>query len=392
MDNLEAEIADYEHQAGMPTPPPPQQHKSPTLRGYTTSLLEAITRLTRHIKESESQLRSEAILRHHLMEEIAEQRALVDVLTADIINTQEQYTVLRGEFDQYRAKTEEQINYLKHTLYAVMKGSGNRSMDGSTEMSAQSFVPSESSDASMAPQTIPTHLRPLQPAVLLSPPRQRDQRAPQQQAAPVQPVPTSLADLHQRVSEVYRTLGKVPSTTVPTPTASIVISQPTEVSVVERSRDSLGTSPLPQPHLYTTDRAVSGAVNGVALPQSGLSRDSYGQQLTGGQGSSKTGRPVPVFAPSPELPGVAGVRQGRRGSLEEQLSVLSQQHTQAQRRLQQMEQWKKTVGVSPEDAVQFSGAPSPEAVHEEQVLQQQIDLLLHKHEEAQARLQGLVQQ
>eukprot|EP00058_Branchiostoma_floridae_P021359 XP_002606849.1 hypothetical protein BRAFLDRAFT_129034 [Branchiostoma floridae] len=356
MDNLEAEIADYEHQAGMPTPPPPQQHKSPTLRGYTTSLLEAITRLTRHIKESESQLRSEATLRHHLMEEIAEQRALVDVLTADIINTQEQYTVLRGEFDQYRAKTEEQINYLKHTLYAVMKGSGNRSMDVSTEMSAQSVAPSDSS------------------------------------AAPVQPVPTSLADLHQRVSEVYRTLGKVPSTTVPTPTSSIVISQPTEVSVVERSRDSLGTSPMTQPQLYTTHTAVSGVVNGVALPQSGLSRDSYGQQLTGGQGSSKTGRPVPVFAPSPELPGVAGVRQGRRGSLEEQLSVLSQQHTQAQRRLQQMEQWKKTVGVSPEDAVQFSGAPSPDAVHEEQVLQQQIDLLLHKHEEAQARLQGLVQQ
>ncbi|XP_078575453.1 uncharacterized protein LOC144861425 isoform X2 [Branchiostoma floridae x Branchiostoma japonicum] len=391
MDNLEAEIADYEHQAGMPTPLPPQQHKSPTLRGYTTSLLEAITRLTRHIKESESQLRSEATLRHHLMEEIAEQRALVDVLTADIINTQEQYTVLRGEFDQFRAKTEEQINYLKHTLYAVMKGSGNRSMDVSTEMSAQSVAPSDSSDASTAPQTIPTHLRPLQPAVLLSPPRQRDQRAPQQQA-PVQPVPTSLADLHQRVSEVYRTLGKVPSTTVPTPTSSIVISQPTEVSVVERSRDSLGTSPMTQPQLYTTHTAVSGVVNGVVPPQPGLSRDSYGRQVSEGQDFSKTGRLVPVFAPSPELPGVAGVRQGRRGSLEEQLSVLSQQHTQAQRRLQQMEQWKKTVGVSPDDAVQFSGAPSPEAVHEEQVLQQQIDLLLHKHEEAQARLQGLVQQ
>ncbi|CAH1243598.1 SPICE1 [Branchiostoma lanceolatum] len=461
MDNLEAEIADYEHQAGMTPPPPPQQHKSPTLRGYTTSLLEAITRLTRHIKESESQLRSEATLRHHLTEEIAEQRALVDVLTADIINTQEQYTVLRGEFDQYRAKSEEQINYLKHTLYAVMKASGNRSMDGSTDMSTHSFVPSDSSDPSTAPKTIPTHLQPLQPAVLLSPPRQRDQRAPQQQASVAQPVPTSLADLHQRVSEVYRTMGKVPSTT--TPTSTIVISQPTEVSVVDRSRDSLGTSPLvhshlyttdtavpgvvnglvppqpglnhlyttdtavpgvngvvppqpglnhlyttdtavpgvvngvvpPQPglnHLYTTDTAVPGVVNGVVPPQPGLSSHSYGQQVTEAQGSSNSGRPVPVFRPSPDLPGVVGVRQGRRGSLEEQLSVLSQQHTQAQRRLQQMEKWRKATGTSPQDAVQPSGDPSPEAIHEEQVLQQQIDLLLHKHEEAQARLQGLVQQ
>ncbi|XP_066298290.1 spindle and centriole-associated protein 1-like isoform X2 [Branchiostoma lanceolatum] len=439
MDNLEAEIADYEHQAGMTPPPPPQQHKSPTLRGYTTSLLEAITRLTRHIKESESQLRSEATLRHHLTEEIAEQRALVDVLTADIINTQEQYTVLRGEFDQYRAKSEEQINYLKHTLYAVMKASGNRSVDGSTDMSTQSFAPSDSSDPSTAPKTIPTHLQPLQPAVLLSPPRQRDQRAPQQQAA-AQPVPTSLADLHQRVSEVYRTMGKVPSTT--TPTSTIVISQPTEVSVVDRSRDSLGTSPLlqshlyttgtavpgvvngvvppqpglnhlyttdtavpgvvngvvpPQPglnHLYTTDTAVPGVVNGVVPPQPGLSSHSYGQQVTEAQGSSNSGRPVPVFRPSPDLSSVEGVRQGRRGSLEEQLSVLSQQHTQAQRRLQQMEQWRKVTGTSPQDAgaVPPSGDPSPEAIHEEQVLQQQIDLLLHKHEEAQARLQGLVQQ
>ncbi|KAI8509305.1 spindle and centriole associated protein 1 [Branchiostoma belcheri] len=390
MDNLESEIADYEQQAGMPTPPPPQQHKSPTLRGYTTSLLEAITRLTRHIKESESQLRSEATLRHHLMEEIAEQRALVDVLTADIISTQEQYTVLRAEFDQYRTKSEEQINYLKHTLYAVMKGSGNRSVDGSTGMSTQSFVPSDSSDPSTAPKTVPTHLQPLQPAVLLSPPRQRNHRAAQQQPAPEQSVPTSLADLHQRVSEVYRTMGKAPSTTTPTTTAAIVISQPTEVSVVERSRDSLGTSPLPHAQLYPG--GTSGLVNGVVHvpPQQGFRTDSNAQQqFTDRQVSSKTGRPVPVLPPSPDLPVVS---QGRRGSLEEQLSVLSQQHTQAQRRLQQMEQWRKATGASPQDGGVDQPAPSSESLHEEQVLQQQIDLLLHKHEEAQARLQGLVQQ
>ncbi|XP_078657619.1 spindle and centriole-associated protein 1-like isoform X1 [Branchiostoma floridae x Branchiostoma belcheri] len=391
MDNLESEIADYEQQAGMPTPPPPQQHKSPTLRGYTTSLLEAITRLTRHIKESESQLRSEATLRHHLMEEIAEQRALVDVLTADIISTQEQYTVLRAEFDQYRTKSEEQINYLKHTLYAVMKGSGNRSVDGSTGMSTQSFVPSDLSDPSTAPKTVLTHLQPLQPAVLLSPPRQRNHRAPQQQPAPVQSVPTSLADLHQRVSEVYRTMGKAPSTTTPTTTAAIVISQPTEVSVVEHSRDSLGTSPLPQAQLYPV--GTSGLVNGVVPPQQGFRTDSNAQQqFTDRQVPSKTGRPVPVLPPSPDLPGVSVVSQGRRGSLEEQLSVLSQQHTQAQRRLQQMEQWRKATGASPQDGGVDQPAPSSESLHEEQVLQQQIDLLLHKHEEAQARLQGLVQQ
>lgn len=114
LDGLECSISDYERETGRA--PAAQRLVQPTFSGYTTALIDAITRLTAYLKESEMRLRVEATLREQLTQDILQLTTIVDALTSDIIATQEEYTVMKMQFEKFKMNTEQEIFTLKNTL------------------------------------------------------------------------------------------------------------------------------------------------------------------------------------------------------------------------------------------------------------------------------------
>ncbi|KAM4045607.1 spindle and centriole-associated protein 1 isoform 2-T2 [Anomaloglossus baeobatrachus] len=79
---VERELETYEQESGRAVPSAPQ---SQGLTGFTLSLVSAIRRLVSYLKESDRQLRQESVERQRLKDELTEQRLLIDALTAEIL-------------------------------------------------------------------------------------------------------------------------------------------------------------------------------------------------------------------------------------------------------------------------------------------------------------------
>ncbi|XP_031574422.1 spindle and centriole-associated protein 1-like isoform X2 [Actinia tenebrosa] len=119
VESLEDEIAEYEMETGrQPTTTTPQ---SRNFSGYTSSLIIAVTKLMKYLKETEIQRNAEAILRDQILQGFSEQRELIDALTNDIVQTQEQNMKLQSELHSYRQSTDNQLNYLRRELEFVLK-------------------------------------------------------------------------------------------------------------------------------------------------------------------------------------------------------------------------------------------------------------------------------
>ncbi|KAI0223157.1 Spindle and centriole-associated protein 1 [Lamellibrachia satsuma] len=114
LDGLECSISDYERQTGRA--PAAQRLVQPTFSGYTTALIDAVTRLTAYLKESEMRLRVESTLREQLTQDVSSLTTIVDALTSDIIATQEEYAMMKMQFDKFKTTTEQEIHTLKQTL------------------------------------------------------------------------------------------------------------------------------------------------------------------------------------------------------------------------------------------------------------------------------------
>ncbi|EDO48168.1 predicted protein [Nematostella vectensis] len=119
VENLEDEIAEYEMETGRESSGKTNQTNS--FSGYTSALVIAVTKLMRYLKESEIQRRAEAVIRDQILQGFAEQRTLIDALTNDIVQTQEQNMILQEEMHVYRTNTDNQLHYLTHELQTVLK-------------------------------------------------------------------------------------------------------------------------------------------------------------------------------------------------------------------------------------------------------------------------------
>lgn len=80
LETLEDEIADYESVTGRR--PPAERYRQETFSGYTLAIVDAVTKLTRYLRECELQLRAEVIVREQLTQDVVQFRALVDALTS----------------------------------------------------------------------------------------------------------------------------------------------------------------------------------------------------------------------------------------------------------------------------------------------------------------------
>ncbi|KFQ93474.1 Spindle and centriole-associated protein 1, partial [Nipponia nippon] len=225
---VEHELEEYERCTGREVQ---KTERSEGLTGFTLSLVNALCRLMRYLKESEMQLREKEMMRQQHEEMLNEHRELIDALTAEILLVREENTTIQNKLQQYMTVTDEQLISLTQAFKGLplveprreqspnhfgiaSKGPVNgqekpdlsyfepRADAGDREgmlKFPQEEVPfkflqrSGASGGAGAGRSLPSHV--FQPAVLLSPPRQKSS----QELSPLQNVIVSFLD-EDRVS------------------------------------------------------------------------------------------------------------------------------------------------------------------------------------------------
>ncbi|XP_061494123.1 spindle and centriole-associated protein 1 isoform X2 [Rhineura floridana] len=203
--DMENEMEEYERWMGHEVQ---QAHNGQGLSGFTCSLVNALCRLLRYLKEIEARLRQEKLNRQQLERELSEHRTLVDALTAEVLLVREENLVMQNKLQQYMIVTDEQLISLMHAFGGlpitgpnIMTNPGDlgelsvRSPEVAQEKMLSDDVGSKRDTLELSqgnlPNKKPVLLNPLdkmhpcptlttciiQPAVLLSPPQQMSSQA-----------------------------------------------------------------------------------------------------------------------------------------------------------------------------------------------------------------------
>ncbi|XP_070842605.1 spindle and centriole-associated protein 1 isoform X1 [Chaetodon trifascialis] len=147
----------------------PKQHRKQGLTGFSVGLVSTLGRLVHLLKQKEEEAYKEAQQRRRLEEELSEQRGLIDALTAETMALREEASTLQARLQQQTAEVEQKLD----TVVLAMGGLG---------LLEAHIEPNQGSDVKAAVcQSAPVAERDperrqasVSPAVLLSPPRQRD--------------------------------------------------------------------------------------------------------------------------------------------------------------------------------------------------------------------------
>ncbi|XP_040980654.1 spindle and centriole-associated protein 1 isoform X8 [Aquila chrysaetos chrysaetos] len=103
---VENELEEYERCTGREVQ---KTERSEGLTGFTLSLVNALCRLMRYLKESEMQLHEKEVMRQQHEEMLNEHRELIDALTAEILLVREENTAIQKKLQQYMMVTDEQL-------------------------------------------------------------------------------------------------------------------------------------------------------------------------------------------------------------------------------------------------------------------------------------------
>ncbi|XP_040563123.1 spindle and centriole-associated protein 1 isoform X2 [Gallus gallus] len=106
---VEHELEEYERCTGREVK---KMQKSEGLTGFTLSLVNALCRLMRYLKESEVQLHEKEMMRQHHEEMLNEHRELIDALTAEILLVREENIAIQKKLQQYVVETDEKMTFL----------------------------------------------------------------------------------------------------------------------------------------------------------------------------------------------------------------------------------------------------------------------------------------
>ncbi|XP_055664008.1 spindle and centriole-associated protein 1 isoform X4 [Falco peregrinus] len=204
---VEHELEEYERCTGREVQ---KTERSEGLAGFTLSLVNALCRLMRYLKESEMQLREKEVVRQQHEEMLNEHRELIDALTAEILLVREENVTMQKKFQQYMTVTDEQLTSLTQAFKGLplveprreqgpshfgiaSKGpvngqekpdlsyseprtdAGNRenTLKAPQEELSFKFPPRPGASGGVG-RSLPAHV--FQPAVLLSPPRQKSRQ------------------------------------------------------------------------------------------------------------------------------------------------------------------------------------------------------------------------
>ncbi|NXO57623.1 SPICE protein, partial [Aramus guarauna] len=203
---VEHELEEYERCTGREVQ---KTERSEGLSGFTLSLVNALCRLMRYLKESEMQLREKEMMRQQHEEMLNEHRELIDALTAEILLVREENSTIQKKLQQYMMVTDEQLISLTEAFKSLLlveprrEQSPNHSgiaskgpVNGQEKPDLSNFehrtdvsnrenmlkFPQEELPFKFPPRpgasggagaggSLPAHI--FQPAVLLSPPRQK---------------------------------------------------------------------------------------------------------------------------------------------------------------------------------------------------------------------------
>ncbi|NXB22019.1 SPICE protein, partial [Rhagologus leucostigma] len=203
---VERELEEYERCTGREVQ---KKERSEGLSGFTLSLVNALCRLMRYLKETEMQLHEKEMMRQQQEEMLNEHRELIDALTAEILQIREENITMQKKLQQYMMVTDEKLMCLTEAFKGLplvepkreqspkhfgiaSKGpadsqekadltcSERRTDAGNRENMLKfpqeelpfTFRPEPGASGDMRPgRNFPAHI--FQPAVLLSPPQQK---------------------------------------------------------------------------------------------------------------------------------------------------------------------------------------------------------------------------
>ncbi|KAK2859487.1 hypothetical protein Q5P01_004107 [Channa striata] len=147
----------------------PKPHRTKGLTGFSVALVSVLGRLVHLLKQKEEEAQEEAQGRRKLEEELREQRGLIDALTAETMNLREEATTLQTLLQRQTAEMEQKLD----SVLLVMGGLGllethnNKPQESDVNAAVCQSVPS----VVQLPERIQSA---VSPALLLSPPQQRD--------------------------------------------------------------------------------------------------------------------------------------------------------------------------------------------------------------------------
>ncbi|XP_069616635.1 spindle and centriole-associated protein 1 isoform X4 [Ranitomeya imitator] len=179
---VERELETYERESGRDVSSAPQ---SRGLTGFTLCLVSAIRRLVSHLKESDRQLRQESAERQRLKDELTEQRLLIDALTAEILAMKDGGSVPTGGLRplSHQSPTPREAAMSRpvpvpEQMEAPTNNDGAHPLTAHGLQRRDSPAPHPGYDTSSIEQAATAFgdtgsLLDLEPAIMLSPPRQR---------------------------------------------------------------------------------------------------------------------------------------------------------------------------------------------------------------------------
>ncbi|XP_077981646.1 spindle and centriole-associated protein 1-like [Glandiceps talaboti] len=317
---LEQEVEEYEQLTGRQRPSRPTKDTE-GLGGYTASLLDTISKLVSYLKENEKVIQSETKIREEIQADLQEHRELTDALTAELLLTQDQFLGLQTEFEKYRASTDSQLNYLKHTVYSILK--------------SPATVPQPQPPKQQPPPLVPQNqgFQPYQPQARIPQPQLQPQ--PIVVSAPVQPdVPVvtqpelnrdgntnSAGDLQGTDKDVEETLDKNDST------AELAEQFTAALSTVPAYVKPLQTAVMLSPPRQR-DRST--------LHRPGMTLQEVSPEPIDASTSTTEVRMVTVTTTSSNV-------QPYHADLTNQIATLTEQRSQAQARLQALQSYRRPL-------------------------------------------------
>ncbi|XP_049420954.1 spindle and centriole-associated protein 1 isoform X1 [Epinephelus fuscoguttatus] len=353
-------------------------HRTQGLTGFSVALVSTLGRLVHLLKQREEEAQEEAQERRRLEEELKEQRGLVDALTAETMTLREEAAALQAGLQQRTAELEQKLD----TVVLVMGGLGLLEAHADPPQGPDIKAPGSVQFGSVcqsAPERDPERPQaPVSPAVLLSPPRQRDnwQQSPVthpallHQELPPADILHSCEDV--RFHSSASSLTSLPLTSLPSTSSVSLTSDPlgshlspeamlAEIAQLSRQNDmikaqlsqarGLGSGVTGSPDSSSEQRRSSSSNTGRVTPQSVVERRKSASSGTGRRSRHLQAAEREQLTNQATSPDTLHV-----GSVEQRLLELNRQSAAARGRLLELiEQQKQSVSAK----VSPSGSPIP---------------------------------
>ncbi|KAM8731483.1 spindle and centriole-associated protein 1 [Acanthopagrus schlegelii] len=362
-----------------------KQNNKQGLTGFSVALVSTLGRLVHLLKQREEEAHKEAQERRRLEEDLREQRGLIDALTAETMTLREEAAALQAGFQQQTAEMEQKLD----TVVLVMGGLGLLEAHEDSYQNADDKA--AVCQSAPVPEQDPEQRRPsVSPAVLLSPPRQRDNWQQIPVTHPIPPhhkipsvdSPHSCEDVQSHSSA--SSLTSLPLLSLPSTSSISQTSDPlgsrlspeailAEIAQLSRQNDlikaqlsqarCMGSGIGGLPNSSTGQRRSSSGSTGRVTPQSVGERRSSVSSSTGKRSDHNLSEQVQAAEMEPTnqvtSPNILPV-----SSVEQRLLELNRQSAAARGRLLELiEQQKLSVSikVSPSHSPTLPSAFSPQS-------------------------------